>query len=59
MNKYALCLVYRGNILHYLIQADRQGRLSIEDGELYYNLIQVRNAFEIVAPIYLVRIFLE
>ena len=41
VNKYALCLVFRGNILHYLIQGDSQGMLSIEDGELYYNLIQV------------------
>ncbi|KAI6656902.1 Tyrosine-protein kinase SYK-like [Oopsacas minuta] len=41
VNKYALCLVFRGNILHYLIHADGQGLLSIEDGELFYNLIQV------------------
>ena len=41
INKYALCLVFRGNILHYLIHADSQGMLSIEDGELYYSLIQV------------------
>lgn len=39
---YALCLLHEGKVLHYRIDKDKTGKLSIPDGKKFDTLWQVR-----------------
>ena len=41
VNSFALCLAYRGEIFHYLLDMNTLGQLSIENGRKFENLLQV------------------
>lgn len=40
-NSYALCLLHEGQVMHYRIDRDRNGKLSIPDGKKFDTLWQV------------------
>ena len=41
VNSFALCLVFRNDIYHYLLDMNSLGQLSIENGRKFENLLQV------------------
>ena len=41
VNSFALCLAFRGEIYHYLLDMNTLGQLSIENGRKFENLLQV------------------
>lgn len=41
---YALCLLHEGKVLHYRIDKDKTGKLSIPDGKKFDTLWQVHSA---------------
>lgn len=40
---YALCLLHEGKVLHYRIDKDKTGKLSIPDGKKFDTLWQVHS----------------
>lgn len=40
-DSYALCLLHEGQVMHYRIDKDRAGKLSIPDGKKFDTLWQV------------------
>lgn len=41
VNSFALCVVYKNEIYHYLLDMNTLGQLSIENGRKFENLLQV------------------
>lgn len=41
VNSFALCLVFRAEVYHYLLDMNSLGQLSIENGRKFENLLQV------------------
>ena len=41
VNSFALCLVYKNDVYHYLLDMNSLGQLSIENGRKFENLLQV------------------
>lgn len=39
---YALCLLHEGEVMHYLIDLNRNGKLAIPDGKIFDTLWQVK-----------------
>ncbi len=41
VNSFALCVVYKNEVFHYLLDMNTLGQLSIENGKKFENLLQV------------------
>ena len=41
VNSYALCVVFKNEVYHYLLDMNTLGQLSIENGRKFENLLQV------------------
>lgn len=41
VNSFALCVVFRSEVYHYLLDMNNLGQLSIENGRKFENLLQV------------------
>ena len=41
VNSFALCVVFRSEVYHYLLDMNSLGQLSIENGRKFENLLQV------------------
>lgn len=50
---YALCLLHEGQVMHYRIDKDRTGKLSIPDGKKFDTLWQVNTIIDIFLVFFL------
>lgn len=54
---YALCLLHNGQVMHYRIDRDKAGKLSIPDGKKFDTLWQVLNVYRKLIQSFLSLIF--
>lgn len=50
---YALCLLHEGQVMHYRIDKDRTGKLSIPDGKKFDTLWQVNTIIDIFLVVFI------